>query len=315
MKMKKILILLLSFFLMLSLTSCDAVFDILDDILSSLEEPKEPNIPETPDEPEHPISLMTYQEFMAAEAGAEVAIEGFIAAKQSWWDNKVTMYLTTENSGEGYFIYEFSCSEEENNSIYKIGEYIHIEGTKTIYAGEHEIMGENITAASVVDKGTKQMPEAIDLTGKLGELELYQNSFFRADLEVVEFVSTSQDVTVSTSKGFGYKGDTIGNDLYFTLSDGTNVLNCCVEYYLTNEDTDVYTQTQNLKIGDSVTVYGITCTLLGRKLENSTVDVITHKVRTSSPRCVCKTYLYQACTRCDYETSDLMATEDIVCCK
>ena len=62
------------------------------------------------------------------------------------------------------------------------------------------------------------------------------------------------------------------------------------------------------------TTFGLTCTLLGHKLENSAVDVITHKVRATSPRCVKKTYVYSACTRCDYETSDLIDTEYIVCC-
>lgn len=65
---------------------------------------------------------------------------------------------------------------------------------------------------------------------------------------------------------------------------------------------------------DGAATYGLTCTLLGHKLENSAVDVITHKVRATSPRCVCKTYNYHACTRCDYETSELIATEYIVCC-
>lgn len=63
-----------------------------------------------------------------------------------------------------------------------------------------------------------------------------------------------------------------------------------------------------------VTTYGLTCTLFGHKLENSAVDVITHKVRATSPRCVCKTYNYHACTRCDYEASELIGTEYIVCC-
>ena len=65
---------------------------------------------------------------------------------------------------------------------------------------------------------------------------------------------------------------------------------------------------------DGVITYGLTCTLLGHKLENSIVDVVTHKVRTTSPRCVRKTYTYQACTRCDYEISELIDTEYIVCC-
>ena len=65
---------------------------------------------------------------------------------------------------------------------------------------------------------------------------------------------------------------------------------------------------------DGRTTYGITCTLLGHKLEGTTVEVTTHKVRATSPRCVTKTYDYETCTRCDYETSTLMGTEYIVCC-
>ena len=34
--------------------------------------------------------------------------------------------------------------------------------------------------------------------------------------------------------------------------------------------------------------YGLTCTLLGHKLESSVVDVITHKVSSTSPRCLKK---------------------------
>lgn len=65
---------------------------------------------------------------------------------------------------------------------------------------------------------------------------------------------------------------------------------------------------------DGATTYGITCALLGHKLQNSIVDVVTHKVSATAPRCVRKTYDYNACTRCDYETSELLATEYIYCC-
>lgn len=65
---------------------------------------------------------------------------------------------------------------------------------------------------------------------------------------------------------------------------------------------------------DSASSYGLTCTLFGHKLESSTVVTVTHKVRTTSPRCVRRTYDYDACTRCDYEISELVATEYIVCC-
>ena len=65
---------------------------------------------------------------------------------------------------------------------------------------------------------------------------------------------------------------------------------------------------------DDTTTYGLTCTLFGHKLENTIVETITHKVRTTAPKCLRKVYNYNACTRCDYETSELIATENIYCC-
>ena len=85
------------------------------------------------------------------------------------------------------------------------------------------------------------------------------------------------------------------------ISDGTKAK---IMAYYANEDE------QNT---DSVT-YGLTCTLLGHKLETSVVYKITHKARTTSPRCLKKTYDYEACTRCDYEKSTLGSSVYIVCC-
>lgn len=65
---------------------------------------------------------------------------------------------------------------------------------------------------------------------------------------------------------------------------------------------------------DGVATYGLTCTLLGHKLETSTVSKTTHKVRSTSPRCLKETYSYSTCTRCDYEKSTLVSSKYIVCC-
>lgn len=65
---------------------------------------------------------------------------------------------------------------------------------------------------------------------------------------------------------------------------------------------------------DDTATYGLTCTLFGHKLESSGVTTITHKVRSSSPRCLKKTYNYESCTRCDYENSTLVAQQYIACC-
>ena len=65
---------------------------------------------------------------------------------------------------------------------------------------------------------------------------------------------------------------------------------------------------------EGIATYGLTCTLLGHKLESSKVYKITHKVRTTDPRCLKKTYNYSACTRCDYEESTLVSSAYIACC-
>ena len=82
----------------------------------------------------------------------------------------------------------------------------------------------------------------------------------------------------------------------------------------TKEKIEKYFASGEPVTNDGVSTYGITCTLLGHKLESTLVETITHKVRTTAPRCLKKTYTYQACTRCDYETSQLIATENIYCC-
>ena len=65
---------------------------------------------------------------------------------------------------------------------------------------------------------------------------------------------------------------------------------------------------------EGVATYGLTCTLLGHKLESTTVSTVTHKVRSTSPRCLEKIYDYEACTRCDYENSELKTQIYITCC-
>ena len=65
---------------------------------------------------------------------------------------------------------------------------------------------------------------------------------------------------------------------------------------------------------NGASTYGLTCTLLGHNIESTVVATINHKVRTTSPKCLKRYYDYEACTRCDYETSTLMGQEYIVCC-
>ncbi|MBQ8182670.1 MAG: hypothetical protein IJ025_02065 [Clostridia bacterium] len=94
-----------------------------------------------------------------------------------------------------------------------------------------------------------------------------------------------------------------------------------VEIIIENEDISAETKEKIMAFysnggeeQEGIATYGLTCTLLGHKLESSVVYKITHKVRTTSPRCLKKTYNYESCTRCDYEESTLASQKYIVCC-
>lgn len=62
------------------------------------------------------------------------------------------------------------------------------------------------------------------------------------------------------------------------------------------------------------TAYGLTCTLFGHDLESSVVKTITHKAKSTAPRCLQEIYNMEACTRCDYITRTLISSAYISCC-
>lgn len=65
---------------------------------------------------------------------------------------------------------------------------------------------------------------------------------------------------------------------------------------------------------EEASAYGLMCTLFGHKLESSIVTTITHKVRSTAPRCLQEKFNVEACTRCDYTNSTLLNSTYISCC-
>lgn len=59
---------------------------------------------------------------------------------------------------------------------------------------------------------------------------------------------------------------------------------------------------------------GLTCSIFGHKLETGSTSVVTHKVRSSAPRCLRETFNYEICSRCDYSKYTLLYSEYIYCC-
>ncbi|MBR3680657.1 MAG: hypothetical protein IKL79_01480 [Clostridia bacterium] len=181
------------------------------------------------------VKVMTYAEYMAAELNSHVVIEAYVQGHQSWWDNKVTVYLADEDGA--YFAYEMVCSEEDAAKLEK-GTKLRVYGFKSEWKGEVEITD---CAFNFVEAEPYVAP-AVDLTAKLGTNELinYQNqlAIFRA-LEVVSVE---------------YKNGEPGDDVYLTLKQGENEYSFCVEVYLTGVGSDVYNTVGTLQAGDLVDV-------------------------------------------------------------
>jgi len=196
--------------------------------------------------------VMTYAEYAAAELETEVTIEAYVQAKQSWWDNKATLYT---QDGEGaYFIYNAAMSEEDYNKI-AIGQKIRVKGFKTAWAGEVEVA----EGAAVEILEGSYIAEATDATALLGTDALINSqNMFVAFKDMTVEASTDAN---GKEAAFLYDWDGSGaagtdSDLYFKASVNGQTYTFVVEYYLTNETTEVYQAVSNLKVGDKIDMEG-----------------------------------------------------------
>ena len=77
--------------------------------------------------------VMTYDEYVDAELDSEVVIEAYVQAKQSWWEDKATLY--TQDKEGAYFIYNAACSEEDYDKLVP-GTKVKVTGYKSEWSGE-----------------------------------------------------------------------------------------------------------------------------------------------------------------------------------
>ena len=222
--MKKLLVLFLAMIMVVACVSCGA------------EEKSE--------------GVMTYDEYAAAALDTEVVVETYVQAKQSWWDNKATLY--TQDKDGAYFVYEMACSEEDYEKLVP-GTKIKVTGYKGEWAGEVEVMDPTF---EFVD-GKKYVAKAEDITKLLASDELiqHQNKFVAFKGMTIEASKDADGNDVAFLYNWDGSGQD-GDDLYFNASvDGTTV-NFTIEKYLTGSDTEVYQAVKNLKIGDTVDMEG-----------------------------------------------------------
>ncbi len=206
------------------------------------------------------LTVMTYEEYAAAAVDDPIVIETYVQAKQSWWDNKASLY--TQDKDGAYYIYNSVCSEEDYAKLVP-GTKIRVTGYKAEWSGEVEVAAG--ATIEIIEDAEPYIAEATDVTALLGTDELIN--------EMNKFVSF-KGMTVEPSKikdaegnegeeeyaflysydGSGQKG--ANSDLYFNLSKDGQTYTFTVESYLCGEGTDVYSAVEALNIGDVIDLEG-----------------------------------------------------------
>ena len=170
--------------------------------------------------------VLSYADYVAADLDSEVTIESYVQAKQSWWEDKATVY--TQDKDGAYFLYDMACSEEDYEKLVP-GVKIRVTGYKSEWSGEVELMDATF---EFVEGADEYIAPAVDVTDLLGD---------------------GNDVPYLYNwDGSGSEGD----DLYFNVSSNGETYTFLVESYLCDKDSDVYKAVKNLQIGDTIDAEG-----------------------------------------------------------
>lgn len=231
-KMKRLTALLLTFTLVFACVGCSSKNESAEDVADVKSE-----------------GVMTYAEYATAALDSQVVVETYVQAKQSWWDNKATVY--TQDKDGAYFLYEMACSEEDYEKLTP-GTKIKVTGYKSEWAGEVEI----IDATFEIEEGNYVAP-VTDATAWLGTDDLikHQNEFVAFKGMTVEASKDADGNDVAFLYSWDGSGQD-GDDLYFNASVNGQTYTFTVESYLCDKTTDVYAAVKALNIGDTIDMEG-----------------------------------------------------------
>lgn len=207
---------------------------------------------EAESESEAEIGVMSYDEYMAAELDSKVVVETYVQAKQSWWEDKATVY--TQDKDGAYFLYNMACSEEDYEKLTP-GTKIQVTGYKSEWSGEIEITDATFT---FVEGADEFVAEPKDVTELLGKDELIDSQNQLVSFKGLTVEAAGQDAD-GKDVAFLYNWDGSGedgNDLYFNVSVDGTTYTFTVESYLCDNTTDVYKAVKELKIGDVIDAEG-----------------------------------------------------------
>ncbi len=193
--------------------------------------------------------VMTYAEYVAAALDSQVVVETYVQAKQSWWDNKATVY--TQDKDGAYFLYNMACSETDYAKLTP-GTKIKVTGYKSEWSGEIEI-----TDATFEIQEGNYVAEVFDATALLGteDLIMHQNEFVAFKGLTVEASKDADGNDVPYLYKYDGSGQD-GDDLYFNVSLNGVTYTFTVESYLCDNTTEVYAAVKTLNIGNKINTEG-----------------------------------------------------------
>lgn len=195
--------------------------------------------------------VMSYEEYMAADLDSQVTVETYVQAKQSWWEDKATVYAQDEDGA--YFLYNMVCSQEDYDKLVP-GTCIRVTGYKAEWSGEIEIMDGTFE----IVEGDTFVAEPLDVTSLLGTDELINHQNQLVDFKGLTVVAAGQD-DAGNDVPFLYNWDgsgTQGDDLYFNVAVGDQTYTFTVESYLCDSSTEVYKAVEALEIGQVIDAQG-----------------------------------------------------------
>ncbi|MBE5037853.1 hypothetical protein INF35_08655 [Subdoligranulum sp. DSM 109015] len=195
--------------------------------------------------------VLSYDEYMAADVDTQVTVEAYVQAKQSWWEDKATVYAQDEDGA--YFFYDMACSEEDYEKLTP-GTCIRVTGYKSEWSGEIELMEATF---EFVEDADSFIATPLDVTDLLGTEELadHQNqlvTFTGLTVAPITDADGNEHAFLYNSDGSGEDGD----DLYFKVSYNGETYTFTVESYLCDSTTDVYAAVENLQIGQTIDAEG-----------------------------------------------------------
>lgn len=198
-------------------------------------------------------TVLSHEEYMAADLDTEVTIEAYVQAKQAWYAEQSTATVYLQDQDGAYFAYDMACSEEDYDKLTE-GTCIRVTGYKSEWSGEVEIAEGTF---EFVEGADTFVAEPLDVTDLLGTDELidHQNelvTFQGLTVEPSTDASGNEAAFLYNYDGSGEDGD----DLYFNVSYNGQTYTFTVESYLCDNTTDVYAAVKNLQVGQTINADG-----------------------------------------------------------